>query len=68
MRVWIVPLKICTRQGVPLAHSLLRLVILAANGHGEFHEHCRRWFSLVTSILACEDKNHRGITYLAAAA
>ena len=68
MRVWIVPLKICTRPRVLLAHLLLRLVILVANGHGELHEHCRRRFSLVTSILACEDKNHRGITYLAAAA
>ena len=68
MRVWIALLKICTRQRVPLAHSLLRLVILVANGHGEFHEHCERWSSLVTSILACEDKNHRGITYLAATA
>lgn len=68
MRVWIVPLKICTRQRVPLAHLLLRLVILVANGHGEFHEHCSRWFSLVTSILAGEDEIYRGITYLAAAA
>ena len=68
MRVWIVPLKTCTRQCVLLAHLLLRLVILEANGHGEFHEHCRRCCSLVTSNLACEDKNHREITYLAAAA
>ena len=68
MRVWIVPLRICTRQRVLLAHLLSGLVLLVANGHGEFHEHCRRWFSSVRSILAREDKIHRGITYSAAAA